>query len=389
MQLAVQDYSFKMHLMPLAGACRDAGYDVLCCGSPGPFVREIRSAGFRYLEAPFTRSARILRQARAVAWLVRVLRRERVDILHSHTAVAGIVGRLAARLAGVRLSIYTAHGFHFHERMPALPFAFFAAVERFGGHLGDFVFVQNESDRMEAVRLRLVPRERILTIGSGIDLDRFERNAVASAKIDSLRSEFGLSDGDQVLTIIARPTANKGLLEFHEMAIQIASECPRARFLCVLPRLSGERGSVFERLEASPIRGRLVIAAGSSGGPPGHRDDIPSILALTDIFVLPSRFEGLSRVIMEAMAMGCPVVTTDVRGCRELVEDGESGRVVPNGDTHALVGAVRSLMASAAERRQMGVRSRQIAQARFGAEQSIRMQVKHIDRLWRDAKEAA
>jgi hypothetical protein len=178
MQLAALDYSFQVHLLPLVRALADGGFDVVCCGAGGPFTRELREAGVRYVEVPFARTLHAARHLGSLARLVRVLRGERVDVLHTHTAIAGLLGRVAARMAGVRAVAHTAHGFPIYPGMRPARRHLLESCERIGMRFTDHMFVQTEEDRRMAVRWGVLPGQRIQNIGNGIDLRRFDAAAV-------------------------------------------------------------------------------------------------------------------------------------------------------------------------------------------------------------------
>lgn len=373
LQLAAWDYSFHAHLRPLLEACRDAGFAVSCAGAPGPFAAELRALGFPFLPVPFARSMNAARHAYCAARLTHLLRRERVAVLHSHTLVAGALGRLAARAAHVPLSVYTAHGFRFHENMRARAYWPLVAVEKLCGALSDHVFVQNDEDRIAALALRLSRPERIQTIGSGIELSRFDRARIDPTALAALREEFRLPANAVVITSVARLTRDKGLLEFLNMAERVSAWHENAWFIGVWPRLPGERAELD--LSAHRVAERVRIL--------GYRNDVPAILALSDVFVQPSRFEGFSKVVMEAMALGCAVVASNVRGCRNLLTHEETGLLVRPKDSAHLAARVSALVEDPARRRRLGRAASEYARKNFDQRQSLELQVATLHKLIR------
>ncbi len=370
LQLAAWDYSFQVHLWPLVEACTRAGFEVVCAGAPGPFADELRARGIAFEAVPFERRFATFRHPAALARLVAIMRTHRIDVLHAHTLVAGLLGRMAAPVAGVPISVYTAHGFHFHEHMGAVPYWLFAGCERLGAALTDHLFVQSAEDRISALALRMVRPEQVETIGSGTDLARFARSAVAPGALSSLRRELEIASEDKVVLIVARPTREKGLPAFQAMVERLAKERADVTFVCVLPHLPGERHAALEPLRKSPFAHRLRIL--------GFRRDVRELLALADVFVLPTHFEGLSRIIIEAMAMERAVVTTNVRGCRELVEDGETGWLCGVDDVDALVARVGALLDDAPLRARTGARARAVAERRFDERLPVQRQIETL-----------
>lgn len=374
LQLAVWDYSIRMHLMPLVRACRDHGYEVVCAAAPGPFVPEIEAEGFRYLPIPFSRSLDVRSHGRALHALTRALGAEKFDIVHAHTFLAGLLGRVSARLSAVPLCVYTAHGFRFHERMSPFPYYMHLACEAFAARFTDFLFVQNDEDRRTALRYGLLDQARILTIGSGIDLERFSRGRVTPQALTALRRELDLPPQARIVTTIARPTLEKGVREFVEMSDRLSAVRSDTYFVAVLPEFPGERHSVAAEILSRP-RCRLRCV--------GFRRDIPELLALSEVFVLPTHFEGYSRVVMEAMAMGVPVVASDVRGCRGLVLDARTGILVEPRSVDAFVDAVGMLLTDDALRARLGRNARSVAERAFDASRSIDLQLSVLDALTR------
>jgi glycosyltransferase involved in cell wall biosynthesis len=352
MQLAATDYAFRVHLRPVARALARAGFDVVCAGPPGPFAAGLRAEGLPYDEVPLPRSANPLVQLRALGALVRLLRARRPDVLHTHTAAGGLVGRVAGRIARVPVVVHTIHGMHTYPGMPAPAERAVVAAERLGARLSHAVFTQNEEDRRVAEGWGVLPPDRVVNLGNGVDLRRFDPAAVPARAVQALRAELALPPDARVVAYVSRPTRHKGAAEVLALSARLAAH-PGVYLVCLLPELPGERGSLRERFHTAPGGERRRVL--------GFRDDVPTVLALADLLVLPSRLEGLPRSVIEAMAMGRPVVASDVRGSRELVEDGATGFLVPPGDVDALEERVLRLLADPAARAAMGARARERA----------------------------
>ncbi len=373
MQLAATDYSFQIHLMPLVEACSQAGFEVICCGASGPFVEVLQQRGVSYRVVEFSRDFNIANHLRCLLQLIRIMEEEKIDILHSHMLTAGLLGRIAAKVVRVPISVYTSHGFRFNECMPPATYWFYVALESLGAWLSNHIFVQNPNDRTAALALRMTTPSKIETIGNGIDLKRFNPARITQTSQAAIRQELEIPSCAQVVTIIARSIAEKGLEEFHHLACHLTAERGDVYFICVLPPIPGERHPIANPFADSPCGDRLRVL--------GYRMDIPEILALTDVFVLPSRLEGLSKVTIEAMAMATPIVATDIRGIRELVLDGETGILVKLDDLKALVGAVSWLLDNPKQRTKMGRKARRIAQRRFDQDKVLKIQLDTLQTL--------
>lgn len=351
------DLSLRYLLLNQLGTIRQAGYSVTGISAPGPDVATLTAAGIRHIPVPMTRTFTPGADLRALAQLVRVMRRERFTIVHTHNPKPGLLGQLAARLAHVPVVVNTVHGFYFHDHMPAPARRFYIALEKIAARCSDLILSQNSEDIATAIRLGICPPDKIKHLGNGIDVERFRRDRLDPARLAALRRELGLGEGP-VVGFVGRLVAVKGLLDLLAAARLILAEAPTARFLIIGPP-DHEKP---DALTPAVAREYGVAAACVFTG---LRQDLPELYALMDVFVLPSYREGFPRVAMEASAMGVPCVVTDVRGCREAVEPGRNGVRVPLADPPALAQAVLALLAQPDEARRLGAGGRVLALERF------------------------
>ncbi|MCX7016306.1 MAG: glycosyltransferase family 4 protein [Candidatus Sumerlaeota bacterium] len=378
LQLCAVDFTVRNFLRPLIYFLRERGFEVTAACSRGPHFEELRAEGIRMEAVPIRRSYDLLAHGRAVKHLTEYLRRERFDIVHVHTPVAALIGRIAATRAGTPIRIYTAHGFYFHERMPALLRRAHVALERFGARRGDFILTQSDEDRRTAIEERIAPPDRIRTIGNGVDLQRFSREAVGENERLRLRAELGLNADDRIVAVIGRLVPEKGYRELFDAALRLRETQPRVRLLVIGEALAsdriGGRGLFANQLRA--LGGTAVFA--------GLRSDVPALLSLAEVYTLPSYREGMPRSILEAMGMSLPVVATNIRGCREEVADGETGWLVPVGDAPALAERIGRLLRDAEGRRRMGEAGRRRAEALFDERAVLRRQLEVYEQLIRE-----
>ena len=339
------------------GAIGAAGYDVAGISAPGPAAR---SLGVRHIAVPFVRSTGLtpFSDLRALSALLRIFRRERFTIVHTHTAKPDLYAAIAARVAGVPIVVSTLHGFYFHDLMPRRKRRFWVALARLGMRFCDAVLSQNPEDVETAVRERICPPGKIELLGNGIDVVRFDRVRVDEAAVARLRAELGLQAGWPVVGFVGRLVAEKGVLELLQAAREVRAAHPRVRLLLVGMFDQAKRDAVSA--EAAAAHGVADICTFA-----GHREDMPELYSLMDLLVLPSHREGFPRTPMEAAAMGVPVVATDIRGCRTAVEDGRNGVLVPLKNAAALAGAMASLLGDPERCRAMGREGRLIALERF------------------------
>jgi glycosyltransferase involved in cell wall biosynthesis len=354
-QLCTVDFTLRTLLLPLVDAMEKCGWEVTCVCSDGKWVEQLRDDGYRIVTIPMSRKfTDLFSHLTAFLALYRLFRQRRFDVLHVHSPIAALLGRLAGRLAGVPLIIYTAHGFHFHDEMGKWKYHIFLFLEKMAGRLTDFIFTQSQEDRQAAVNHGLIEQTKVAAIGNGVDPALFvPLNAVAKA---SVRMELLIPASAIVVGVVCRMVREKGLVELLDAAMQVTAAVPNAYFLFVGERISSERDAPFDhewQLAAERLGPRLIAA--------GFRADVPRMLGAMDIFCLPSYREGMPRSIIEAMMMGLPVVATNIRGAREEVIPEETGLLVPVRDADALVHALKRLLFDEALCQRMGTAGRQRA----------------------------
>lgn len=370
-QLCAVDFTLRHFLLPLIDGMRGAGWNVTAVCSDGPAIPGLRSRGYRIVTMPIARSLNPFAHSRSLLKLVRLFRRERFDVVHAHTPVAALLGRVAARIAGVPVVVYTAHGFYFHDEMPSPKRRAFVLLERIGGWFTDLLFTQSAEDAQAAVTERIAPRERVFAIGNGVDPARFDP-AAAGDRL-SLRGQLGVPEGAYLIGMIGRQVREKGVVDFLEAAIVTARKNPRVWFVLVGERLASDHaGGVTAEIErAKTVLGERLILT-------GLRQDIPELLAAMDLFCLPSHREGMPRTIIEAMMMGKPVVATNIRGSREEVVHEETGLLVPVRDVQALGQAMTRCAADPVWAQRLGIAGRKRALMSYDERRVVAVQLEKI-----------
>ena len=328
-----------------AAALDPAAFAVtIITGSGAPLIARARAAGLEVvvepsLRAPIGPAADLA----ALGRLTALLRERRFDVVHTHTAKAGAVGRIAARRAGAGRIVHTYHGFPFHEFQSPARRSAYVAVERRLGRITDLALAVGGGVAVEAVRRGLIAPDRIRTIGVAVD----EPPALAAdpAARRRARRALGLPPDVTVVGAVGR------------LAYQKAPE----DFLAAL-RALGRPGVVGVWVGGGELAGRVARLAAAQPEAPvllaGERDDVPALLPAFDVFTLPSRYEGLPTAVVEAMLCGVPVVATAVNAVGDLVVPGETGLLVPPRRPGLLAGAVRALLDSPADAARMAAAAR-------------------------------
>jgi len=300
---------------------------------------------------------------RAAARVRQIVQEGGYDIVHVHTPVASFVSRYALRpmhKKGQLQVIYTAHGFHFHRDGHPLKNLAFLGLEKLAGGWTDYLVVINREDEEDARKHKIVDPERIRYMpGIGIDLSQYNPERILPTTIQQLRQALEV-DTDQVLFSM------------------IAAFEPRKRHCDALDALAAlhDPGVVLAFAGVGPLQAAMVAKAKDLGVAHqvrflGFREDIPTIIAASRATLLPSEREGLPRSVMESMALGTPVIATDAKGNRDLLEE-DVGILVPIGDHQAMARAMRYLLEHPNEARAMGERARQHIRA-FDLQRIIEM----------------
>jgi glycosyltransferase involved in cell wall biosynthesis len=346
------DISLELLLGNQLAAFAAAGYEVIGVSAPGPFVPALERRGLRHVPLQHaTRSFAPLEDARVVPELVSVFRRLRPAIVHTHNPKPGLYGRIAARLARVSVVVNTVHGLYAQPQDRFARRAMIYGMERVAGLCSNAELVQNPED-VATLRRVGVPARKLILLGNGIDLARFDPSAIPDADRRAARAELGAvaPDDDVVVGLVGRLVREKGYAEVFAAASQLRDQLPNLRF-AVIGWDNAEKGDALDagdRARADAAGVRFL----------GGRDDVDRLYAGMDIFVLASHREGFPRAAMEAAAMGVPVIATDIRGCRQVVDDGITGLLVPVRDPAGLADAIKSLAVDPERRRELGAAGR-------------------------------
>jgi glycosyltransferase involved in cell wall biosynthesis len=305
-------------------------------GSGDRLLDEAAAAGLEVIMEPALRAPIAPRSdLLALRRLEALFSRRDFDVVHTHTSKAGAVGRLAAHRAGVPRVVHTYHGFPFHEFQSPARRAAYVAIERRLGRITDVALCVGTAVAAEAVRRELIAPERVCTIGVTVDgPDRLSASLNAGLPEARLRARraLGLPADAKVVGTVARLTYQKA----------------PGDFLAALQRL-GRPGVVGCWIGGGELAERLARRGRRSPVPvvwAGERTDVLAVLPAFDIFVLPSRYEGLPTVLVEAMISGVPIIATAVNAVPDLVVPGETGVLVPPHRPRLLAAAIRYLLDS-------------------------------------------
>jgi glycosyltransferase involved in cell wall biosynthesis len=335
-------------------------------------LQQLGQAGVTVFQVPsLVREINPVLDAWATVTLWRLLRRVRPEVVHTHTSKAGAVGRLAAWLAGIPVVIHTPHGHLFYGYYGRFLSTLVCFAERLLGRLTDRIVTLTDRGAQEHVQYTIASPQKFVTIPGGNSLAQFRSMRVNA--IDK-RKELGLPPEGPIIGAVGRLVPIKGHTWLLRAVPRVLAEFPQA---CVV--LIGD----------GPLLGELKELAAELGISPhvvflGTRHDMPGCLAALDLFVLPSLNEGMGRALVEAMAVGCPVVATRVGGIPDVVTDGMTGLLVPPRDDRALAEAILTLLRNRSRRAAYGAAARRHVDGRFDVETMVHNIERLYDEVWQE-----
>ena len=345
-------------------------FDVLLvCGAGGFFDPEVRAD--RGVRAVFlgslVREVSPLKDFLALLELWKTFETERPDVVHTHSSKAGILGRLAAALAGVPVIVHTYHGFGFHDRQTPLVRNLYAILERFCARFTTRLVFVSRANAEYAERHGLGPASGALVLRSGVKLSDFP----ASVDAAELKMSAGIGRHKPVVVSIGNLKPQKNAGDFVAAAAKVAAKVPEARFVFLGD--GPERRTLEARAFALGLEGKLLFLR--------WRRDGAQWLAASDVFALTSLWEGLPRALVEALRTGLPAVCYATDGVVDVLRDGENGFLVPAGDVDAFADRLVMILTDADLRRRLGEAAARSIGPEFDIDGMVRAQEALYERL--------
>ena len=358
--VASADITLKFLLFPQLKYLRQLGYDVSAVSAAGKWIPEIQEAGIQVYTPQITRRMFTpFADLVALVHLIFFFRKERFDIVHTHTLKASFLGQIAAFLARVPIRIYTNHGLDFaNPSLSRWNRALFILIDKVIAYLVHIAFFVNKED------MRIVQKEGIYTsrkmryFGGPVNLDKFNPDRFSQEFIQKKKQALGIPLGKKVLGIVGRLVRDKGYFELFEAFKKVLLHFPDVQLL-IIGSLEPEKEDRFamDVLPKFGIEKNTIYL--------GERSDVEEIYPLMDIFVLPTYREGLGVSILEASAMKLPVVATNIRGCRGSVDRGKTGILVSPKNSAEVAEAVLYLLSNPEIAKAMGEAGRKKIEREF------------------------
>lgn len=323
---------------------------VLICQNEGPLTDAARQSGADvYCVPTLVREISPLKDIQSLIKISRLIKSVRPDVVHTHSSKTGIIGRIAARIAGVPVVVHTVHGFAFpFARSKIVKFTFYL-LEYIGKFFCDAVIVLNDTDKEIAIKLLKFPEHKVHLIPNGVDLKvygNFEKEHRSLTR----EKELSVNDDETVcIGMVGRLWEQKNPFCLALAAREVIKSAEgRAHFFFIG---DGElRDDLEEFVRSEGIQEYVTIL--------GWRDDVPALLGALDIFVLPSRWEGMPLAILEAMASRVPVIVSDIPGNNDLVAHGVDGLIFESENSLQLADRILQLIMDPGFRRQLGENAR-------------------------------
>ena len=304
---------------------------------------------------------------KTIAQLSRIINQNRIHIVHSMGARADFFARMAVRkLPGTSLVCTVA--------MPVEGFDIgfirkivYKIADRFSSRYVTQFIAVSKAIKEQLVRRRNIHSDRITVVYNGVELDQYNQSMNASEKI---RHSLGITDDYPIIGSIGRLVYQKGYFHFLQAAKQVYEQKKYVRFVIV--GHGPEEDNLKSMAKSLGISHVCTFA--------GLRRDVPELLSAFDVFVLSSVLEGLPRVVIEAMAMGRPIVATDIDGVREELEEGVTGLLVPPENSDALAKSIIHLLVDKDKSFQMGINARRVAEEKFGVD----IMLKKVEKVYEE-----
>ncbi len=370
---------FHIQLLPIMSGVQKAMMDLITnldrtkyditviCKEEGELTDILKTKEINFITVPsLVRRVNPFKDFKALNDITRLLKQEKPDIVHTHSSKSGVIGRIAASRAGIPVIFHTIHGFSFHEFSSLTAKTIYIPIERFASKFTDLHISVNQYDMDFAVKHKIINKDKILRVYNGIDLEENTRKPDR----DGFKESLNIPAEALTVTQVGRLWRQKAPEVFVQTAVKILKQRKDVYFLLVG---DGELRSKLEwMITLHHCEDNIKIL--------GWRNDAGKILSISDVFMLTSLWEGLSIAILEAMARKLPVVTSNIKGNRELVIENETGFLCTPNQPDIFFEKLSLLLDSSSLRQKLGSAGFERAQKDF----SIRKTVSTIDKLYHD-----
>jgi glycosyltransferase involved in cell wall biosynthesis len=335
--VASADITVKFLLMEQLRFLMRGGYDVYVVCSPGKWAKDIEAHGIKLKTIKITRRITPLSDLFLLLNLFFYFKKEKFDIVHTHTPKPGLIGQMAARLAGVPIVVNTIHGLYFGNKFSKTKKNFYIFIEKISARFSDLIFSQSTEDMATIIDKKIADPKIVKYLGNGVDISKFNSQRFSEDFLDKKRKQLSLPEDYKIIGTVGRLVKEKGYFELFSAFEKVLEKFPKTLLLIIGPEDSEKKDAFSPQVikEFRSIKSNVFFL--------GERIDLDELYRLMDVFVLASHREGFPRAIIEAMAMQTPVIATDIRGCREAIENNKNGLLVPLSSPQEIVKQIEFL----------------------------------------------
>jgi len=331
-------------------------------------IQSLKSEGIEFIQcSSLVRRTNIIKDFVAFLNIWRIIKKKCPLIVHTHSSKAGLLGRLAAKLAGIPIIVHTPHGHVFFGYFGPLQTKVYINLEKLASRITDKIVALTNREKEDHIVFKIADENKFVVICSGVELNKY--NELPFNENQNFKKELGIQENSLIVGTAGRLVPVKGLEFLIEAAKHIIPKYPDTLFM-----FTGD-GYLRQDLEKKAfnlgIKENIIFL--------GWRDDAAKILSIYDVFVLPSLNEGMGRVLIEAMALGKPIVASDIGGIPDLVTHGKNGFLVPPRNPKELAKHIQILIEDKAKREKMGSAGKKMA-LNFSAENMV----KKIEKLYEE-----
>jgi glycosyltransferase involved in cell wall biosynthesis len=334
---------------------RSKGHRVVALCPDDDWTKPLKERDIEVIDVPYIWHDAKASMTTAFLKTIQVCRREKFDVVHTHTLLPGLAGRIGARLGGIPCVVHTFHSWPPHLFKNIYFRWGFYASEVIAAHFAHANMFQNPDDLQSWRKIPGVPHKTATLVGNGIDFSTINKKAALGDR-QKVREEFGATEDDYVIINVARFEPQKGHSFLLQSLHNLKSQANR-KFIVVLVGDGRDQGKVEAEVKSLGLQDMVCFA--------GYRADVPQLLAASDVSVMTSHYEGIPRALMESMALGLPVVATNVPGTRSLIRAGKTGLLVEYGDAIGFSGALVKLMTDPALATRMGKSGKDLVETEF------------------------
>jgi len=346
----VESHLLNFHI-PFMKLLQEKGYEVHVATKLGNREQEFDDIGVIKHNIDFSRSPYSPKVFKSLQQMEKLLKEIQFSLVHVHTPVAAFVTRLACQRTNTHPVLYTAHGFHFYKGAPLKNWLLYYNMEKLAAHWTDGLITMNEEDYKAAQKFKLRRNGKVFFVpGVGVDIANLEQR-IASIDRSEKRKELRLSVDIAVIITVGELNANKN----HIQALKALSKLTKTNFHYLIVGNGESEQKLKKAVDELMLQDKVSFL--------GFRRDVPELLTASDVFILTSRREGLPKAVLEAMAVGLPIIATDVRGNRDLVKSGENGYLVPLDDVETTSQVIKKLISSPELRNSMQEKNKEKARA--------------------------